>query len=328
MQLVKTPGSPRPPRVLGPSLPLELDWAVHAASSPDLRAAHSELARLYAEQPGLAERLQGFWGDGITCRPELDVLAHHAGVLETTSFSALRAAIEATIATLPADLPLTSETPDDREAILARLGALRTSTQRRGAWFELLGEVWIALDGWWQTEGIPSVEQAAAQWRHDLARGVEWQQLVTTGCSVFVSHIPAIAARQQEGDVELLLAPCSLFGKGLYLDLPGTVLVGFGATRNDSSARARTEAIARRLRAVADPTRLAILDHLAQGGASVTEIARTFSLSQPTVSSHIRKLRDAGLVVAERMGTRLEVRVKLDEITALGHDLAGLGSPQ
>jgi len=329
MQLTDTHDADRSPgtRVLGPSLALELDWAVHGASSEDLRAAHPELRRLYTDRPELGERLRRFWEDGVTCRPELDVLAHHAGALEETSFAGLRAAIEANLATLPAELPLTSETPEDRAAILARLGALRQSPKLHRDWFGLLSEVAAAIDDWWRTAGIPAVERAGAQWRDDLARGADWQQLVGTSCAGLRSHLPSIVARQREGSLEVLLAPCALFGKGLYLDLPGQVLVGFGVTGPDAAARGRTEQIARRLRAVADPTRLAILDHLAQGGASVTDIARVFALSQPTVSSHIRKLRDAGLVTAQRAGTRIEVTVDQEQLATLGSELAGLGAP-
>lgn len=48
--------------------------------------------------------------------------------------------------------------------------------------------------------------------------------------------------------------------------------------------------------ALADPTRRAILARLAQGEASVSELARPFGLAQPTISKHLRVLEDAGLI--------------------------------
>lgn len=48
--------------------------------------------------------------------------------------------------------------------------------------------------------------------------------------------------------------------------------------------------------ALADPTRRAILARLAQGEASVMEIAAPFGLSQPAVSKHLKVLERAGLV--------------------------------
>ncbi|MEM9421505.1 MAG: metalloregulator ArsR/SmtB family transcription factor [Pseudomonadota bacterium] len=48
--------------------------------------------------------------------------------------------------------------------------------------------------------------------------------------------------------------------------------------------------------ALADPTRRAILTRLADGEASVNELAAPFSMSQPAVSKHLKVLERAGLV--------------------------------
>jgi DNA-binding transcriptional ArsR family regulator len=48
--------------------------------------------------------------------------------------------------------------------------------------------------------------------------------------------------------------------------------------------------------ALADPTRRAILERLASGEASVTELVAPFELSQPTISKHLKVLERAGLV--------------------------------
>ena len=48
--------------------------------------------------------------------------------------------------------------------------------------------------------------------------------------------------------------------------------------------------------ALADPTRRAILARLADGDASVAELAKPFAMSQPAVSKHLRVLERAGLV--------------------------------
>src|SRR5713226_4351569 len=52
--------------------------------------------------------------------------------------------------------------------------------------------------------------------------------------------------------------------------------------------------------ALADPTRRAILARLAQGEASVTELAKPFDLSLPGVSKHLKVLQRAGLVTQGR----------------------------
>jgi DNA-binding transcriptional ArsR family regulator len=63
--------------------------------------------------------------------------------------------------------------------------------------------------------------------------------------------------------------------------------------------------------ALADPTRRAILSRLASGEASVAELTKPFTMSQPAVSRHLKVLEGAGLIRrgrdAQRRPCRLEV---------------------
>jgi len=52
--------------------------------------------------------------------------------------------------------------------------------------------------------------------------------------------------------------------------------------------------------ALADPTRRAILAHLAKGEASVTELAQPFEMSLPAISKHLKVLERAGLIARSR----------------------------
>jgi DNA-binding transcriptional ArsR family regulator len=52
--------------------------------------------------------------------------------------------------------------------------------------------------------------------------------------------------------------------------------------------------------ALADPTRRAILARLASGEATVSELARPFSMSQPAISKHLKVLERAGLITRGR----------------------------
>ena len=52
--------------------------------------------------------------------------------------------------------------------------------------------------------------------------------------------------------------------------------------------------------ALADPTRRAILARLAEGGATVTELAAPFPISLPAVSRHLKVLENAGLITRDR----------------------------
>ncbi|MBY5523319.1 ArsR/SmtB family transcription factor [Rhizobium leguminosarum] len=55
--------------------------------------------------------------------------------------------------------------------------------------------------------------------------------------------------------------------------------------------------------ALADPTRRAILGRLANGKATVTELAEPFELSQPAISKHLKVLEQAGLIRSGREAT-------------------------
>ena len=50
------------------------------------------------------------------------------------------------------------------------------------------------------------------------------------------------------------------------------------------------------LAAIADPTRRAILERLAEGAATVGELAEPFEMSLPAISKHLKVLENAGLI--------------------------------
>ena len=113
--------------------------------------------------------------------------------------------------------------------------------------------------------------------------------------------MPEILADVEAGQ-PLLFVPCLFFGSSMYLEFSGLVVIGTGVGQGDVVARARTESVARRLKAVADPTRLALLHSLATAPSTVGELALLFRLAQPTVSMHVKVLRESGLVRSERQG--------------------------
>jgi DNA-binding transcriptional ArsR family regulator len=66
--------------------------------------------------------------------------------------------------------------------------------------------------------------------------------------------------------------------------------------------------------ALANPTRRAILDRLARGEATVNELAAPFDLSQPTISSHLCVLEEAGLITRGRAANTRPVRLAPDRL--------------
>jgi len=62
--------------------------------------------------------------------------------------------------------------------------------------------------------------------------------------------------------------------------------------------------------ALADPTRRAILARLASGEASVMDLAKPFSMSQPAISKHLKVLENAGLITRGRDAQRRPCRIE------------------
>ena len=62
--------------------------------------------------------------------------------------------------------------------------------------------------------------------------------------------------------------------------------------------------------ALSDPTRRAILARLANGEATVNELAAPFKLSQPAISKHLKVLEKAGLISRGRDSQRRPCRIE------------------
>jgi DNA-binding transcriptional ArsR family regulator len=69
--------------------------------------------------------------------------------------------------------------------------------------------------------------------------------------------------------------------------------------------------------ALADPTRRAIFERLADGPRAVGELAEQFPVSRPAVSQHLKVLKDAGLVADRRDGSRRLYSVDRRGVTAM-----------
>ena len=90
------------------------------------------------------------------------------------------------------------------------------------------------------------------------------------------------------------------------------------ATDQPPMAPEAATALAGTFKALADPTRVAIVNRLTTSeSVCVCDLTAAFDLSQPTISHHLRILREAGLVEAERRGTWAYYRLVPDAIDAL-----------
>jgi DNA-binding transcriptional ArsR family regulator len=75
------------------------------------------------------------------------------------------------------------------------------------------------------------------------------------------------------------------------------------------------------LLALGDPTRLAILERLADRPLAVVDLARELPISRPAVSQHLRVLKDAGLVIDQAVGNRRIYRANPEGLAALRDQL-------
>ena len=93
-------------------------------------------------------------------------------------------------------------------------------------------------------------------------------------------------------------------GWGRKLDAKLTLLYNQMVMKNFTHAVRGAQRLDATFAALADPTRRAILARLAEGEASVTELARPFEISQPAISKHLKVLERAGLIERGRDAQR------------------------
>jgi DNA-binding transcriptional ArsR family regulator len=283
------------------SAPLELMWVVH-----DCEASHAlegPLSTLEGLRVELGPELRSFWGDGVRGFTEAVVLAERSGTMFDLDldrfFDRLDEAAQST--GVPS---LESETASERRALQARLERLRTDAALRAAYRALLMSAWASVRAEWDLLGRPAVEKAAADWTARLAGGASYSALLER--SRIWPGRPELdeIADTAAGNGHLVLSPGWFFGVVHVVEIDGTLYLGRRVRTLDEEAARHLTAkhVAGSLKALADPTRLGIVLWLAGHPASITEIAKHFNLSQPTVSAHIQVLREAELLEEKASG--------------------------
>ena len=298
-----------------PSFAVELQWLAWFVGQEKRR----EIEGLDLSSPAalaLGRRVREFWADGEAGLPELLVLADAAGVLTSVAAEEAITGVLSTAARPPeaAALTLTTESESARTVILARLRALAADAGRRRRWEWLLRDLAAFLSPCWEAAGRLRAEGASTRLRERLAEGASPLELVPGMWPPFLEHLRAALPTRP-----VTIVPGHVSGNGLVLDLPGTFLVGAAIEPLDPSHEIRQKAAAAAvpLKALSDPTRLAILAYLAHRAAGVSQVAERFGLKQPTVSVHLKTLREAGLVRGEAEGGRTLYRVDEPRVEAV-----------
>ncbi|MFN2464786.1 MAG: ArsR/SmtB family transcription factor [Candidatus Dormibacteria bacterium] len=314
MPIYDEPPAPQVDVRVSPSAALELFWITfrcceRARNNPIFSAGDRRSAEL-------AQRTQEFWGPSDEGFAEFLVIAQRRGLLLGESPDELLGSLP--VAALRTDdLTLASETPETRALIIERMDRLRGDAGLRRRYLALLRDLWRAVRSEWMTLGRAAVQSACEVAERRLASGEEAADLAPR------LSAPSLVLLRRASGAEIAVCPGYFSGRCLW-ELPGTLLVGIPAEGASQVAadRARAEAMAPKLKALSDPTRLAMLLRLGRGPASITDVTREFGISQPAVSVHFRVLRDAELVTGAREGNRTMYSVDSRHAADLVHELS------
>lgn len=309
MPLLVEPISSGPRLGSRPSLTVEMEWAIATTQRPDWARDHAGLGEVLGRTPELSDRVARLWPTDdmvLSCGGSLElmVLAHQGGLLFSTDAEEILGSLDGLARHSTSPVALNSETEEDLRVIEERLRVLRESPRHRREYVQTISEVWAAVGPLWEAEGRPQVERAVARRRRLIDAGRTWTEVLGNDLPVHREDLTQLVGTLSPDD-ELVIVPAFFTHLGLMVDLPGTVVLGVRVSPADP--RAATEGLARRLKAIADPTRLALVALLAQGPQTVTELAGRFDVAQPTMSNHVKLLREAGLVISRAQGGRRQL---------------------
>lgn len=265
-------------------------------------------------QEELGDRLSGFWDDGPTFGSELLALAWRAGTFFEPGATFLDSFLDAVRLELP-EGGFEHETEADRETIRRRLRVLAHDPARAASLLHLLCDLWSSIE--------PAVEDAAPLVDAEIA-GFEAALRETDDPASILPyrHIvrrygiePEVRAAARAG--RLAITP-SVFAnvRTSFLELPGLLTIGLGLGQRDDGERRRRTArdVATRLKLLSDPRRVEALLLLGERAYSVGDLAREMGLAQPTISVHVKMLREAGLLRSEKAGGRTSYHANAERL--------------
>jgi DNA-binding transcriptional ArsR family regulator len=184
-----------------------------------------------------------------------------------------------------------------------------------------LGALWDEIGPDWHETGRPLAEAAAERVRAALADHADVLRALPEHHFAQFEKLAA-SLRDAADRGRLWIVPLALAAAGgFHTVIDDTTALGFGLQSESVHARAeqRVAAAAATAKALADPTRLMLLHLVARYpnlSLTVGDLARQLGVSQPTVSGHLKQLRDAGLVRSERRGNRSYPRVDRPSLDA------------
>lgn len=299
------------------------------------------MEELIARRPNLGSTLFSFWDDDYPVGIEIPFVAAYYGYIRDTDaarfFHSLpELMVRNHYATLnrPEEKmvePVMTES-DKRmtEIVDARIARL-TEAEFANLYAELWMEIWEEMQPLWEKEGLPLCVREAERINQALLNGENVLDIVPREHLGHLERYSSIVTTYSQQSF-VLVTPMyfiSVGGHTIYAE--EMLCIGYGI-QNENAAQAlaqRCQNLAQQVKALADPTRLMILSLISEFKHDITvgDLAKRFGVSQPTISGHLKILREAELVQVTREGNRAYYSADLKRIAELMLDVEALIMP-
>lgn len=319
-----------------PSALGELAGAIHLLQREG--AAHAEAhpwrGQFESRRPDLLERLRAWWPDTAKASPrgaELLWLGAHTGNLPGEDVENFFARFDELLAEVyerdTRGWEHNGPDPEASRALRVRLETLR-DPDVQGRYIAFLREVWEELAPEWERDGLPVVRLECARLRQRLDDGADLLELLPPKHFVQFDEYASIVRKALEGRRAVIVTPLHFAGGGYLVDerTETPLLVGYSSRLEGihRALAAKAADIARRLKALSDPTRLTLLATLQELDVTVGDMAKLLDVRQPTASGHLKVLQGAGLVTVRKKGVKSFYRANAAAIEALLEDARDL----
>lgn len=313
-----------------PSPTLELAYAYYALARQDSPQRTSELpwlGMLYRQHPDLVDSIKTFWPGVLTDSsdvPDLLLLAVCSlGYARDpdlqrlfTEFGSLPKRAAAYLESARGEIFEHDHYHKEERKygnLIEHFAALQDSGPRK-RFLALLKQLWKLLGPIWDQEGRLQAERASqeftARYREtgDVLRALPAHHFVQ-----FEDDRQRIRKSLEKN--KLLVTPLFFAtGGGFNFDFADAHYIGYGiqSERYFETLTARVAVAANRIKAVADPTRLmllALISRYTGFDMTVSDFAAQLGVTQPTVSGHLKLLKDADLVTMKKKGNKAIYKV-------------------
>ena len=318
-----------------PSPTVELAYAYYAILRTGVAVELAWIKRLQLEQEKLLTQLRGFWQTEQPVKVGLDLFqlvcdhGYARDVSPMRFLTDLEQHVEGFIARLEQQRQQLEcqDTPDQLEKEKQMYVQLQTRLEkllepkRRKRFVGLLRRFWAWLEPVWESQGRSVAILASQVFQEKFAATQDVLAALPRHHFVqFESSAQTIRQALQRGSV-IVIPLFFASGGGFSFDFSGQHYIGYGIQTEDVHQRlfSQVAASANQMKALADPTRLMLLTLLVRYQhfeMSVSDFANQLGVTQPTISGHIKILREAGFVTLEKKGNKSLYQVNQSAIQA------------